>query len=106
VRLGKGFWARGPGPLSGIKSSDFPTLQPLIPSEDDWALVFQANIELHQIFSNVHDVLYSSIDHNWKEMIEGRYAKYLDDFRASTRSWDDTWGTLACEYLLVILANV
>lgn len=24
VRLGKGFWARGPGPLSGLRSKDFP----------------------------------------------------------------------------------
>lgn len=24
VRLGKGFWSRGPGPLSGLRSRDFP----------------------------------------------------------------------------------
>ncbi|RDL37968.1 uncharacterized protein BP5553_05401 [Venustampulla echinocandica] len=96
VRLGKGFWARGPGPLSGLKSSDFPTLQPLLPNLDNWALIFQANLELTQIFGNVHDILYSSKGHGWKEMLEGRYAKYLDDFRTSIRSWNDIWGTLIC----------
>lgn len=96
VRVGKGFWARGPGPLSGLKSTDFPTLQPLSQGEDNWALIFQANLELTQIFSNVHDILYSSKGHGWKEMLEGRYAKYLDDFRTSIRSWNDVWGTLIC----------
>lgn len=96
VRLGKGFWARGPGPLSGLKASDFPTLQRMNPNDDDWALIFQANLELTQIFSNVHDILYSSKGHGWKEMLEGRYAKYLDDFRTSIRSWNDVWGTLIC----------
>lgn len=98
VRIGKGFWARGPGPLSGLKSSDFPTLQPLLPNLDNWALIFQANLELTQIFGNVHDILYSSKGHGWKEMLEGRYAKYLDDFRTSIRSWNDIWGTLICRF--------
>jgi hypothetical protein len=106
VRLGKGFWARGPGPLSGLRASDYPTLQPLSPNEDNWALIFQANLELTQIFSNVYDILYSSKGYNWKEMLEGRYEKYLDDFRISTRSWKDTWGTFICEYLLVILGDI
>jgi hypothetical protein len=99
VRLGKGFWARGPGPLSGLTASDFPTLQRTASSEDDWALIFQANLELTQIFSNVHDILYSSKGHGWKEMLEGRYAKHLDDFRTIIRSWNDKWGTLICESL-------
>ncbi|KAG9237316.1 hypothetical protein BJ875DRAFT_370253, partial [Amylocarpus encephaloides] len=96
VRIGKGFWARGPGPLSGLRSSDFPTLQPSSPSADDYSLIFQANLELTQIFSNVHDILYSSKGHGWKEMLEGRYAKYLDDFRTSLRSWNDVWSVLIC----------
>ncbi|TVY45542.1 hypothetical protein LSUB1_G001354 [Lachnellula subtilissima] len=96
VRVGRGFWARGPGPLSGLKSSDFPTLRQTSPNTDDWALIFQANLELTQIFSNVHDILYSSKGHGWKEMLEGRYAKYLDDFRTSIRGWNDVWGTLVC----------
>ncbi|PQE07422.1 C6 transcription factor protein [Rutstroemia sp. NJR-2017a BBW] len=96
VRVGKGFWARGPGPLSGLRSDDFPTLQPSSSNLDNYALIFQANLELTQIFSNVHDILYSSKGHGWKEMLEGRYAKYLDDFRISIRSWNDSWGGLSC----------
>jgi hypothetical protein len=98
VRVGKGFWARGPGPLSGLKANDFPTLQHTSPNGDNFALIFQANLELTQIFSNVHDILYSSKGHGWKEMLEGRYAKYLDDFRTSIRSWNDVWGTLICKF--------
>lgn len=97
VRLGKGFWARGPGPLAGQRSSDFPTLQPTAPHEDDWSKIYQANLELTQIFGNVYDILYSCKTHGWRQMIEGRYAKYLDDFRMSIRNWHDTWGTLDCK---------
>lgn len=96
VRLGKGFWSRGPGPLSGTTSNDFPTLQPRLAGQDDWAKIFQANLELTQIFSNVHDILYASKGHNFKEMLEGRYAKYLDDFRTTIRNWSERWGTLHC----------
>lgn len=103
IRLGRGFWSRGPGPLSGLKSEDFPTLQPRSPNEDNWALIFQANLELTQIFNNVHDMLYSLKGHAWMEMLEGRYVKYLDDFRASIRGWHEVWGTLICE--LAITTN-
>lgn len=97
VRLGKGFWARGPGPLSGLKASDFPSLLPQSSHEDNWAKIFQANLELTQIFSNVHDILYSSKGHGWKEMLEGRYAKHLDDFRTSIRHWNEAWDSIACK---------
>jgi hypothetical protein len=96
VRLGKGFWSRGPGPLSGTTSSDFPTLQPFSPRDDNWAMIFQANLELTQIFSNCHDILYASKGYNFKEMLEGRYAKYLDDFRTEVRNWNDRWKDLHC----------
>ncbi|KAH8587710.1 hypothetical protein B0O99DRAFT_526359 [Bisporella sp. PMI_857] len=94
VRLGKAFWSRGPGPLSGMKANDFPTLKPLAPGDEDRASIFQANLELTQIFSNCHDILYASKGNGWKEMLEGRYAKYIDDFRASIRNWNRTWGHL------------
>ena len=96
VRVGKGFWARGPGPLSGLKADNFPTLQRTNEHDEDFATIFQANLELTQIFSNVHDILYSSKGHAWKEMLEGRYAKYLDDFRYSIRTWMENWGSLNC----------
>jgi hypothetical protein len=97
VRLGKGFWARGPGPLSGLQASDFPTLQPSSTHDDNWAMIFQANLELTQIFSNVHDILYSSQGHGWREMLEGRYAKHLDDFRTSIRHWNEKWESFSCK---------
>ena len=96
VRVGKGFWARGPGPLSGLKADNFPTLQRTSEHDEDFATIFQANLELTQIFSNVHDILYSSKGHAWKEMLEGRYAKYLDDFRYSIGTWMENWGSLNC----------
>lgn len=98
VRVGKGFWSRGPGPLSGLKGSDFPSLLEQSPEGDNWGSIFQANLELTQIFSNVYDILYASKGHGWKEMLEGRYAKYLDDFRLSIRNWNDVWGSLQCNY--------
>lgn len=101
------------GPLSGLRAPDFLSLQPLSANDDNWAAIFQANLELTQMFSNVHDILYSSKGHGWKDMLEGRYAKYLvsiiytsniemansakDDFRTSIRTWNDNWGTLICE---------
>ncbi|CAL3971231.1 unnamed protein product [Diplocarpon coronariae] len=104
VRVGKGFWARGPGPLSGLKADDFPTLQPASLHDADSAMVFQAVLELTQIFSNVHDILYSSKGHGWKEMLEGRYAKYLDDFRYSINTWNEAWQSLECpSYIRVSL---
>lgn len=99
VRLGKGFWARGPGPLLGLKSDDFPSLQPQSLNEDNWALIFQANMELTQIFSNAHDILYSLKEDGVKEMLEGRYAKYLDDFRTAIKSWNNVWGMLICNVI-------
>lgn len=103
VRLGKGFWARGPGPLSGLQASDFPTLQPSSSHEDNWAMIFQANLELTQIFSNVHDILYSSKGHGWREMLEGRYAKHLDDFRTSIRHWNEKWESFTCKCIIYLL---
>jgi hypothetical protein len=93
VRLGKGFWAIGPGPL---QFSDFPSLRSNVPGEDNLEVIFQAHLSLAQIFSNVHDILYCSKGYGWMEMLEGRYAKYLDDFRTSIRNWDEKWGKIEC----------
>lgn len=100
IRLGKGFWARGPGPLTDKTTSEFPTLAPTAPGEDDLEKVFKAHLGLTQLFSNVHDILYSSKGMGWKEMLEGRYAKYLDDFRMSIRNWHDSNGKLECKWLV------
>lgn len=100
VRLGKGFWARGPGPLPDKSMEEFPTLEPS-PHEhgqDHLGRIFKAQLGLTQLFSNVHDILYSSRGNGWKEMLEGRYAKYLDDFRMSIRNWQSQWGKLECRW--------
>lgn len=77
VRLGKGFWSRGPGPTNGLKSHNFPPLQPMSPGENDYATIMQANLELTQLFSNAHDILYSRKGRGWRLMIEGDYIKYI-----------------------------
>lgn len=97
IRVGKGFWTRGPDLLSEFKPSKFATLCQNSSICDDNALIFQANLEITQIFSSVHNILYSSKDHNWKEMLEGRYTEYLDDFRIRIRNWNDKWGTIKCK---------
>jgi hypothetical protein len=77
VRLGKGFWSRGPGPMTWLRSQDFPSLQPTSHNDDDYATILQANLELTQIFSNAHDILYSRKGRGWKLMLEGDYVKYI-----------------------------
>lgn len=61
VRIGMAFWSRGPGPMTGLSSRDFPSLQPLASGEEDYARIFQATLDLTQLYSNVHDVLYSGM---------------------------------------------
>ncbi|QSZ32066.1 hypothetical protein DSL72_001635 [Monilinia vaccinii-corymbosi] len=100
VRVGRAFWSRGLGPLSGLQADNFPTLQPATSHEDNFAMILQANLESIQIFSNAYDILYSSKDNGgWKKMLEGSYAKYLDDFRMGIRSLDDKWRDLDCSEL-------
>ncbi|RKF61706.1 putative zn2 cys6 dna-binding protein [Erysiphe neolycopersici] len=96
IRVGKGFWTRGPDLLFELKPSNFPTLRLNSTNCDDNASIFRANLEITQIFSSVHSILYSSKDHSWKEMLEGRYTEYLDDFRIRIRNWNDNWGSLKC----------
>lgn len=60
-------------------------------------MLFQAWLEMTQIFNNVYDVLYSSKGHGWTQMLQGRYVKYLDDFRTSIRHWHEAWQTLPCK---------
>ncbi|KAI6248148.1 hypothetical protein HI914_03754 [Erysiphe necator] len=96
IRIGKGFWTRGPDLISEMKPSNFSTFNQDSNKNDDNALIFQANLEITQIFSSVHNILYSSKDHSWKEMLEGRYTEYLEDFRIRIRNWNDKWGSFKC----------
>ncbi|OBT61479.1 hypothetical protein VE03_09349 [Pseudogymnoascus sp. 23342-1-I1] len=94
VRIGRAFWSRGPGPVSG--PGRHPTLQPESATDDDHASIFQATLELTQLFGNVHDILYSGMGSSVKMMLVGNYVKYIDDFRAAINSWKSVWGTLTC----------
>lgn len=96
VRIGRAFWSRGPGPMTGLSTRDFPTLQPRFDGDEDYAKIFQAQLDLTQLFSNVHDVLYSGMRSSNQMMLMGDYVKYVDDFRAAIDRWSGMWGNIQC----------
>ncbi|KAF5540366.1 hypothetical protein FNAPI_10529 [Fusarium napiforme] len=91
IRLGKGFWSRGPGPSVNLRAADFPYLQTQKLGNDNLALLFQAHLEITQLFSNAHDILYSSSSHREQLYIGGEY----DDFSSVLRRWKLSWGGLS-----------
>ncbi|KAF2714341.1 hypothetical protein K504DRAFT_367565 [Pleomassaria siparia CBS 279.74] len=95
-RIGKAFWSRGPGPLTTLRREDYPSLIPKSPNDEDYASIFQANLELTQLFSNVHDVLYSNPGSSFRTHLSGSYIKFIDDFRSAIYGWKSVWGTLTC----------
>ena len=102
ARIGRAFWSRGPVALTGIRNGrrtfdDFPPLQPQSEEETDYASILQANLDLVQLFSNVHDVLYSGMGNSMRLMLAGNYVKYVDDFRSAIVGWKSNWLTLTCE---------
>lgn len=96
VRIGRAFWSRGPGPMTGLSERDFPTLQPEYDGDEDYAKIFQATLSLTQLYSNVHDVLYSGMRSSGQMMLMGEYVKYVDDFRTAIERWHQSWGPLPC----------
>jgi hypothetical protein len=96
IRIGKAFWSRDPGPLTTLRREDYPTLIPKSPNEEDYASIFQANLELTQLFSNVHDTLYSNPGTSFRSQMSGSYIKFIDDFRSAIYGWKSVWGTLTC----------
>ncbi|GAB7352267.1 hypothetical protein MBLNU459_g2728t1 [Dothideomycetes sp. NU459] len=96
IRIGKAFWSRGPGPMTGLNARDFPSLRCHVNAMDDYAAIYEANLELTQLFSNAHDVLYSSKNRSAQLNFGGEYVKYIDDFRVAIRAWHNTWGMLSC----------
>lgn len=96
VRIGRAFWSRGPGPMTGLSTRDFPTLQPRFEGDEDYGKIFQAQLDLTQLFSNVHDVLYSGMRSSSQMMLMGDYVKYVDDFRSAIDRWQMTWGNIQC----------
>ncbi|KAM0347756.1 hypothetical protein ACHAPU_004771 [Fusarium lateritium] len=95
IRLGKGFWSRGPGPSVNLRAADFPCLERQKLGNDDLALLFQAHLEITQLFSNAHDILYSSTGHREQLYIGGEYVRYIDDFHSVLRRWKLSWGGLS-----------
>ncbi|PHH60123.1 hypothetical protein CDD81_2081 [Ophiocordyceps australis] len=91
IRLGKGFWSRGPIPSINWRAADFPTLQAQALGSDNLALLFQAQLELIQLFSNAHDILYSSSSHRKQLYTGGEYVRYIDDFASVLRKWKLSW---------------
>lgn len=103
IRIGRAFWSRGPGPGLQIRKEDYPYLSPN-PAEDDHASLFQATLELTMLFSNVHDVLYSSPGNSLRNHLSGGfYIKIVDDFRSAYYGWNSVYGTLTCKFVNMIL---
>ncbi|OKL64725.1 hypothetical protein UA08_01076 [Talaromyces atroroseus] len=96
VRIGRAFWSRGPGPMTGFVSHDFPSLQPVTEGDEDYAKIIQATLELTQLYNNVHEILYSGMRTSNQMMLMGDYIKYADDFRTAISRWNQTWGCLNC----------
>ena len=82
--------------MTALRAQDFPSLQPRLGRHDDFAAIFQANLELTQLFSNAHDVLYATKSRSNQLNFGGEYVKYIDDFRVALRSWHATWGVFTC----------
>lgn len=82
--------------MTALHARDFPSLQPRPGRHDDFAAIFEANLELTQLFSNAHDVLYATKSRSNQLNFGGEYVKYIDDFRVALRSWHSTWGAFSC----------
>ncbi|GAO20103.1 hypothetical protein UVI_02008140 [Ustilaginoidea virens] len=99
IRLGKGFWSRGPGPALNLRAADFPTLHAQGLGPDNMGLLFQAHLELTQLISNAHDILYSSTTHRKHLYVGGEYVRYIDDFATMLRKWKLLWANHSCKGL-------
>jgi Fungal specific transcription factor domain len=96
VRIGKAFWSRGSGPMTGLSMDDFPSLQRIRKGDEDYARIFLATLDITQLYSNVHDVLYSGMRTSGQMMLMGDYVKYVDEFRSAIAHWNRIWGALTC----------
>lgn len=77
IRVGKGFWSRGPGPSTLITPTNLPAFEGQQGGGDDLALLFQAHMELTQLYSNARDVLYPSTSHREHLYLGGEYVRYI-----------------------------
>ncbi|KAK1593955.1 fungal-specific transcription factor domain-containing protein [Colletotrichum navitas] len=106
IRVGKGFWSRGPGPSTIPRSADFPSLRTQEAGSDNLGQLFQAQLELIQLFSNAHDILYSSSSHRAQLYLGGEYVRYIDDSFAVLRKWKIVWGSLNFTPLIKAALNL
>ncbi|KAJ3531909.1 hypothetical protein NM208_g8671 [Fusarium decemcellulare] len=92
VRLGQSFWSRGPSLSTHFTAKDFPSLKPIAGvKDDDYASVLHSSLELTQILYNAHLILYASTERTLAMILDGDYARYLDDFVRAVTVWRTTW---------------
>lgn len=91
VRVGKAFWSRGPGPGLALNRADFPLLKPKSATDENFAMLLQAQLDLAQLSTSCHDILYPSQERTYGLMKEGDYIKYLDDFEIAFDGWLNNW---------------
>jgi hypothetical protein len=84
--------------MTGLVSQDFPSLQPVKEGDEDYSKIWQAMLDLTQLYGNVHEVLYSGMRASNQMMLMGDYVKYVDDFRLAILRWKSLWGSLDCEF--------
>jgi hypothetical protein len=69
-------------------------LRPEKDSDDDYASILQATLELTTLLGNIHDILYPSKTRTVGLMLRGDYTKYLDDFLKALMAWNEQWSGL------------
>ncbi|KAL2847764.1 hypothetical protein BJY01DRAFT_164315 [Aspergillus pseudoustus] len=103
VRLGRPFACRGMEPTILYGRYGFPTVDLQCGEGENFATVFRARLELTQIFTNVHEILYCGMDNGNRSMVLGNYTTYLDDFKGAIAAWHSVWGSLTCPSNVKIL---
>ncbi|BEI89708.1 uncharacterized protein CcaverHIS019_0210700 [Cutaneotrichosporon cavernicola] len=103
LRTGLAFWSRGPTlcfqGYSDISQTgeaaarvNFPyMMQGEVVDANDSASLMQASLELTQIMTNAHDILYSTPTRTKNLVRKGEYFKYLDHFRRALDSFTVAW---------------
>ncbi|KAM0754657.1 hypothetical protein T439DRAFT_118591 [Meredithblackwellia eburnea MCA 4105] len=99
VRTGKAFWSRGPGlcftgGAGGVyptAAKNFPALRFIPEIQDDFASLLQAYVELTQIMTSSHDILYPTKERTINLIRLGEYYKYIDEFQRSLEAFRFTW---------------
>ncbi|KAK9472025.1 uncharacterized protein V1510DRAFT_435862 [Dipodascopsis tothii] len=101
IRLGKAFWSRGPGlcfqnPNVGASvvhdsAVNFPSLARSAANREDLSSHVQAQIELTQMLTNIHDTLYPSRDRTIALVPVGEYYRILDEYTRAFSAFQLAW---------------